>query len=179
MVRARHAIIHQGETLAIFAFILGVFPEQAAFDYRRWYRFDLFEQQGTLTPERLTRRRHGVGSGGEQAVLIHMPLFAAAASLASASRDERAPRLIVLDEALSGIDDDTRRKVLDVAVRLDLDWVMTSYDFNPCQPTVPRVSLYQLHRDNDTYGVHAEWFIWDGTQRIEVDGQVAMELSRT
>jgi uncharacterized protein (TIGR02680 family) len=151
----------------------------SAFDYRRWYRFDLYEQQATFTPERLTRRRHGVGSGGEQAVLIHMPLFAAAASLASASRDERAPRLIVLDEALSGIDDDTRRKVLDVAVRLDLDWVMTSYDFNPCQPTVPRVSLYQLHRDNDTYGVHAEWFVWDGTQRIEVDGQAAWELSRT
>lgn len=150
-----------------------------AFDYRRWFRFDLFERQGADAPVRLTRRRHGTGSGGEQAVLLHMPLFAAASSLASASRDGRAPRLIVLDEALSGIDDTTQRGVLDAAVRLDLDWMMTAYDFNPCQPTVPRVSLYLLHRDNDLYGIGAEWFVWDGTSKVEADGQAAWDLSRT
>ena len=54
---------------------------------------------------RLTKQRHAVGSGGEQSVLIHLPLFAAAAALYG---DGQARRLIMLDEALSGIDDETR-----------------------------------------------------------------------
>ena len=47
-----------------------------------------------------------------------MPLFAAAAALYSSSRDGRAPRLVMLDEALSGIDDETREKVLAVLVAM-------------------------------------------------------------
>ena len=67
-------------------------------------RLELVQEQGG-TRERLTRKRHAVGSGGEQAVLIHLPLFAAAAALYD---DTPAPRMIYLDEALSGIDEDTR-----------------------------------------------------------------------
>ncbi len=69
-----------------------------AFDYRRWFAFGLYEQIGRERL-RLTKQRHAVGSGGEQSVLIHLPLFAAAAALYG---DAQAPRLIMLDEALSG-----------------------------------------------------------------------------
>ena len=69
-----------------------------AFDYRQWFAFRLHEQTdgGRV---RLTKRRHAVGSGGEQSVLIHLPLFAAAAALYG---NTQAPRLIMLDEALVG-----------------------------------------------------------------------------
>ena len=68
-----------------------------AFDYRTWFAFTLHERIGS-SRVRLTKRRHAVGSGGEQSVLIHLPLFAAAAALYG---DSEAPRLIsVLDEAL-------------------------------------------------------------------------------
>ena len=64
---------------------------RTAFDYRDWFAFDLIECCDGQRM-RLTARRHAVGSGGEQAVLVHLPLFAAAAALYDSSRDAAAPR---------------------------------------------------------------------------------------
>jgi uncharacterized protein (TIGR02680 family) len=130
----------------------------AAFDYRRWFAFGLMEERDGRR-ERLTRRRHAVGSGGEQSVLIHLPLFAAAAVLYG---DGTSPRLVMLDEALSGIDDDTRERVLAATVALDLDVVMTSHELWGTYASVPRLAIYQLHRENGVFGVHTVPFLWDG-----------------
>ncbi|MGA2009795.1 MAG: TIGR02680 family protein [Solirubrobacteraceae bacterium] len=129
-----------------------------AFDYRTWFAFGLHErsQEGRI---RLTKGRHAVGSGGEQSVLIHLPLFAAAAALYG---DSQAPRLIMLDEALSGIDDETRERVLEATVAFDLDVVMTSHELWGTYRSVPQLAIYQLHRENGTFGVHAIPFLWDG-----------------
>jgi hypothetical protein len=129
-----------------------------AFDYRRWFSFGLLLEVDGHT-ERLTARRHAVGSGGEQAVLIHLPLFAAAAALYGGSR---APRLVMLDEALSGIDDETRERVLGATVEFDLDLVMTSHELWGTYRTVPQLAIYQLHREQGHFGVHAIHFVWDG-----------------
>ena len=91
-----------------------------------------------------------------------MPLFAAAAALYSSSRKGSAPRLVMLDEALSGIDDETREKVLAVLVALDLDVVMTSHELWATYRSVPGLAIYQLHRENSVFGVHAVPFVWDG-----------------
>jgi hypothetical protein len=53
-----------------------------------------------------------------------------------------------LDEALSGIDDDTRGRVLGATVDFDLDLVMTSHEMWGTYVTVPALAIYQLHRDN-------------------------------
>ena len=129
-----------------------------AFDYRRWFAFRLYEQRGRERV-RLTKQRHAVGSGGEQSVLIHLPLFAAAAALYG---DAQAPRLIMLDEALSGIDDETRERVLEATVAFDLDLVMTSHELWGTYRSVPQLAIYQLHRENGSFGVHAIPFLWDG-----------------
>jgi len=129
-----------------------------AFDYRRWFSFGLYERTDAGRV-RLTKRRHAIGSGGEQSVLIHLPLFAAAAALYG---DSTAPRLIMLDEALSGIDDDTRERVLAATVAFDLDVVMTSHELWGTYRSVPQLSIYQLHRENGAFGVHALPFLWDG-----------------
>jgi len=134
-----------------------------AFDYRRWHRFELLlEVDGRR--ERLTRRRHAVGSGGEQSTLIHLPLFAAAAALYG---EGRGPRLVMLDEALSGIDDETRERVLAATVAFDLDLVMTSHELWGTYASVPSLAIYQLHRENGVYGVHAIPFLWDGAELRE------------
>ncbi len=130
-----------------------------AFDYRRWFTFDLWEGSGRER-RRLTAKRHAVGSGGEQAVLVHLPLFAAAASLYSSVPS--APRLVMLDEALSGIDDDTRARVMGALVDLDLDFVMTSHELWGTYRTVPSLAIYQLYREQGHFGVHCERFLWDG-----------------
>ena len=137
----------------------------AAFDYRAWHIFDLLQEQGG-TRERLTRKRHAVGSGGEQAVLIHLPLFAAAAALYD---DTTAPRMIFLDEALSGIDDDTRGRVLGATVDFGLDLVMTSHELWGTYVTVPALAIYQLHRDNAEPGVHTVAFRWNGDVLRELE----------
>jgi uncharacterized protein (TIGR02680 family) len=137
----------------------------AAFDYRRWFSFGLYERtdDGRV---RLTKRRHAIGSGGEQSVLIHLPLFAAAAALYG---DSAAPRLIMLDEALSGIDDDTRERVLAATVAFELDVVMTSHELWGTYRSVPQLSIYQLHRENGVFGVHALPFLWDGDVLHELE----------
>ncbi len=129
-----------------------------AFDYRRWFAFGLHERSDAGRV-RLTKKRHAVGSGGEQSVLIHLPLFAAAAALYG---DSQAPRLIMLDEALSGIDDGTRERVLEATVAFDLDVVMTSHELWGTYRSVPQLAIYQLHRENGEFGVHAIPFVWDG-----------------
>jgi uncharacterized protein (TIGR02680 family) len=139
-----------------------------AFDYRDWFAFTLHQLQGGQRIK-LTAKQHAVGSGGEQAVLIHMPLFAAAAALYSSSRDGRAPRLVMLDEALSGIDEETREKVLGVLVALDLDVVMTSHELWGAYRSVPSLSIYQLHRENGLFGVACEHFLWDGESLRELE----------
>ncbi len=136
-----------------------------AFDYRRWFAFGLHEH-GETGRVRLTRQRHAVGSGGEQSVLIHLPLFAAAAALYG---DTQAPRLVMLDEALSGIDDDTRERVLAATVAFDLDVVMTSHELWGTYRSVPQLSIYQLHRENGRFGVHAIPFVWDGEVLHELE----------
>ncbi len=136
-----------------------------AFDYRTWFAFTLHERIGSGRV-RLTKRRHAVGSGGEQSVLIHLPLFAAAAALYG---DSEAPRLIMLDEALSGIDDETRERVLEATVAFDLDVVMTSHELWGTYRSVPQLAIYQLHRENGAFGVHAIPFLWDGEVLRELE----------
>ncbi|MDQ2761909.1 MAG: TIGR02680 family protein [Actinomycetota bacterium] len=136
-----------------------------AFDYRRWFAFGLHERTAAGRT-RLSKQRHAVGSGGEQSVLIHLPLFAAAAALYG---DSPAPRLIMLDEALSGIDDETRERVLKATVDFDLDVMMTSHELWGTYASVPQLSIYQLHRENGAFGVHAIPFLWDGDVLHEME----------
>lgn len=140
-----------------------------ALDYRRWWRFTLHLHERDGSSRKLTARTQGLGSGGEQSVLMHLPLFATAAQLYDLAPG--SPRIIALDEAMDGIDAPTREQMFALLVALDLDWVMTSYDINPCVATVPRVGFYELHRDNAEWGVWAQHFVWDGDQITElVDG---------
>ena len=50
----------------------------------------------------LTRKLHGALSGGEKAIALHLPLFAAVAAHYHAVPE--APRIILLDEVFVGVD---------------------------------------------------------------------------
>ena len=58
---------------------------------------------------RLTRAKHSVMSGGEKSAAIHLPLFAAANALYS-SAGPHCPRMIALDEAFAGIDEQVQAR---------------------------------------------------------------------
>jgi hypothetical protein len=137
-----------------------------ALDYRRWHRFAV-QQKRDGEWKRLTRRTHGTGSGGEKALALTMPQFAAAAAHYSASPS--APRLILLDEAFVGVDTEMRRKCMDLLASFDLDFVMTSEREWGCYPTVPALAIYQLARRDGIEAVGITRWVWNGRQRLPAE----------
>ena len=139
-----------------------------ALDYRTWHHFTVHLRTPDGREQRMTAHTHGAGSGGEQAKLAHLPLFAATAAYYSSARPD-APRLLMLDEAFAGIDDSERGDCMGMLVGLDLDMVLTNYAEWGCYPEVPAVAVYHLERTPGQPGVVALRFVWDGVDRREDD----------
>jgi uncharacterized protein (TIGR02680 family) len=138
----------------------------AALDYRAWHEFRVIQvKEGRR--DVLTKRRHQQGSGGEKAVALHLPLFAAAAAQ-FATCAPHAPRLILLDEAFAGIDEHMRGQLLGLLEAFDLDFVLTSHELWGCYPELGALGIYHLHREPGVPGVASAHFTWDGRRRIEV-----------
>lgn len=130
-----------------------------ALDYRAWHAFKIERKQdGVWKPAA------GPASGGERVLAASVPLFAAASSHYS-SGSPYAPRLIALDEAFAGVDDDSRAKCLGLLASFDLDVVMTSEREWACYPTVPGIAIAQLSRRDGIDAVLVTPWRWDGARR--------------
>lgn len=134
-----------------------------ALDYRGWHFFDVERNQDGQW-KRLTRRTHGTGSGGEKAIALTIPQFAAAAAHYSTA-DQGAPRLILLDEAFVGVDADMRRKCMGLLEAFDLDFVMTSEREWGCYDTLPELAIYHLSSRAGIDAVHVTRWVWNGRER--------------
>jgi uncharacterized protein (TIGR02680 family) len=130
-----------------------------ALDYRAWHRFAIERRQ-----DGQWRPAAGPASGGERVLAASVPLFAAASSHYS-SGHPAAPRLIALDEAFAGVDDDSRAKCLGLLASFDLDVVMTSEREWACYPTVPGIGIAQLARREGIDAVLVTPWRWDGRER--------------
>src|SRR5690606_34351899 len=93
------------------------------FDYTAWHEFQVEFDKGEGWRQ-LTRKQHSNLSGGEKAVSLHLPLFAALASHYETS--PISPRLLLLDEVLVGVDRANRGQVFELVRSLELDAVLTS-----------------------------------------------------
>lgn len=138
-----------------------------ALDYRRWHRFWVMRKQDSGWV-RLTKRTHGTGSGGEKAVALTIPQFAAAAAHYSSARKD-APRLILLDEAFVGIDPDMRGKCMELIKVFDLDFLMSSESEWGCYAGVPGVAIHQFSTRKGFEAVFLTRWIWNGKQRLKDD----------
>ncbi|MBY6366145.1 TIGR02680 family protein [Rhodococcoides corynebacterioides] len=141
-----------------------------ALDYRQWrvFAFTLLGADGS--EDRLTVARHSALSGGEQSVSLHLPLFAAAHVMLS-SADPHSPRLLALDEAFAGVDDNGRRELLGLSVQFDLDLFMTGYDLWITYAGVPGCAHYDLAHSTAENTVSAALLVWDdGELLAEHDG---------
>lgn len=134
-----------------------------ALDYRAWHRFVIERyQDGRWRPAT------GPASGGERVLTASLPLFAAAsAHYRSAHKD--APRLVLLDEAFAGVDDDARAKCLGLLATFDLDVVMTSEREWGFYATVPGIATHQLVRRDGIDAVHVSTWEWNGTSHTRVE----------
>ncbi|MCK8501805.1 TIGR02680 family protein [Myxococcus fulvus] len=140
---------------------------EQALDYRAWHQFSIERHQEGQW-RRLTRRTHGTGSGGEKAIALTLPQFAAAAAHYR-SAHPHAPRLILLDEVFVGIDTDMRGKCMGLLAAFDLDFVMTSEREWACYATLPGVAICQLATQRGLDAIHVTRFVWNGRQRVQED----------
>ncbi|MBZ4319792.1 TIGR02680 family protein [Streptomyces huiliensis] len=131
-----------------------------ALDYRAWHEFGVERhQQGRWVPAT------GPASGGERVLAVSVPLFAAASSHYASAGNPHAPRLVTLDEAFAGVDDDSRAKCLGLLHAFDLDVVMTSEREWACYPQVPGIAIAQLSRTDEVAAVLVTRWEWDGSVR--------------
>lgn len=148
------------------------FPEilAATLDYRTWRAFSFTIINADGSEDRLTVARHSALSGGEQSVSLHLPLFAAAHVMLD-SADPQAPRLLALDEAFAGVDDNGRSELLGLSVQFDLDLFMTGYDLWITYPHVPGCAHYDLAHSAAENTVSGTLLVWDsGDLLAEHDG---------
>ncbi|MCX5303010.1 TIGR02680 family protein [Streptomyces sp. NBC_00160] len=139
----------------------------AALDYRSWHEFAVERQQhGRWVPAT------GPASGGERVLAVSVPLFAAASSHYASAASPYAPRLVTLDEAFAGVDDDSRAKCLGLLHAFDLDVVMTSEREWACYPQVPGIAIAQLSRVDEVAAVLVTRWEWDGTARTRHEDPV-------
>jgi uncharacterized protein (TIGR02680 family) len=135
------------------------------FDYTAWHRFrvELSRNGGGWSP--LTRRVHSALSGGEKAIALHLPLFAALAAHYEATPG--APRLILLDEVFVGIDTANRGQIFGLLHDLDLDLVLTS-DHEWCAyPQVDGLAIHALAVGDGDDAVTSTRFVWTGEELVE------------
>jgi uncharacterized protein (TIGR02680 family) len=136
-----------------------------ALDYRRWHRFSVQRWQ-----DGQWRKLSGPASSGERALGLTVPLFAAVASFYSQGGYLHAPRLVLLDEAFAGIDDDARAHCMGLIKEFDLDFVITSEREWGCYAALPGVSICQLQRREGIDAVHVSRWTWNGkTKHPEPD----------
>ncbi|WP_183068315.1 TIGR02680 family protein [Streptomyces sp. gCLA4] len=139
----------------------------AALDYRSWHEFAVERRQhGRWVPAT------GPASGGERVLAVSVPLFAAASSHYASAGSPYAPRLVTLDEAFAGVDDDSRAKCLGLLRAFDLDVVMTSEREWACYPQVPGIAIAQLARVDEVAAVLVTRWEWDGTARTRREDPV-------
>lgn len=134
-------------------------------DYTSWHRFTVeLDRDDGRGWQRLTRREHGGLSGGEKAIALHLPLFAAVA--AHYATDPEAPRFILLDEVFVGVDSTNRGQIFALLVDLGLDLVLTS-DHEWCTYTeLDGIAIHQLvpaDPDEDDDAVTTVRWVWTGS----------------
>lgn len=139
------------------------------FDYTAWHRFAVkVDRANGEGWQLLTRKLHGALSGGEKAIALHLPLFAAVAAHYQAVPE--APRVILLDEVFVGVDTTNRGQVFALLSALDLDLMLTS-DHEWCvYAELSGIGIHQLitGADGDD-AVTTARFTWDGHQLLSAD----------
>ncbi|MGM1062759.1 TIGR02680 family protein [Saccharothrix sp. Mg75] len=136
------------------------------FDYTAWHRFVVkVDRMNGTGWQPLTKKLHGALSGGEKAIALHLPLFAAVAAHYQAVAG--APRVILLDEVFVGVDSVNRGQVFALLSALDLDLVLTS-DHEWCTyRELDGIAIHQLISGGDDDAVTTARFVWDGAEVLD------------
>jgi uncharacterized protein (TIGR02680 family) len=140
----------------------------SALDYRHWLRIGMQYRPGPGgTWTTFDVAKHGAKSGGEKVVLLSQPLFAAAVVAYDAAGPD-APRWVWLDEAMTGVDSESKASFMGLTVDFDLDAMITAFDEWCKYETVPAVAIYDLSRHPHLPGVASQPYLWCGGEEFRV-----------
>lgn len=143
---------------------------RSVLDYRNWYEFHLYYQRGEDGKKELTDRAFNRFSGGEKAMAMYVPLFAAV-SAQYAKGGEACPKLLALDEAFAGVDDQNIGAMFELMGTLDFDYIINSQVLWGCYACVPDLDIAEMHHPANAPVVTILHYHWDGTQkRLEDTG---------
>ena len=137
-----------------------------AMDYRGWFTFQMFYRRGEEPRKPLTNAAFNRFSGGEKAMAMYVPLFAAVnAQYQKADRRDH-PRIIALDEAFAGVDDKNISSMFELVEKLDFDYIMNSQSLWGCFDTVKGLRIAELLRPMNSQIVTIIRYTWNGHERI-------------
>lgn len=137
-----------------------------ALDYRKWFEFRMyFYREGDLKKE-LTNSSFNKFSGGEKAMAMYVPLFAAVNAQYKKVDNPDYPRIIALDEAFAGVDDKNISSMFELVQKLDFDYIMNSQALWGCYETVKSLRIAELLRPANSTVVTVIYYYWNGKERI-------------
>jgi uncharacterized protein (TIGR02680 family) len=138
-------------------------------DYRKWFTFTLYYQKANEPKRELTNQRFYRFSGGEKAMAMYIPLFAAAYARYQEASEE-APYIISLDEAFAGVDENNIREMFGLVESLGFNYIMNSQALWGDYDTVPALSICELVRPKNASHVTVIRYYWNGaTKRLVTD----------
>lgn len=137
-----------------------------ALDYRKWFEFRMFYKRGGENKKPLTNAAFNRFSGGEKAMAMYVPLFAAVNAQYKKADYEEHPRIIALDEAFAGVDDKNISSMFELVHKMDFDYIMNSQSLWGCYETVKGIKIAELHRPMNSQIVTVIRYIWNGHERI-------------
>jgi len=133
-------------------------------DYRTWFEFQFNYKKGEDTKKELTNNAFYKLSGGEKALAMYIPLFAAVVAKYEAA-GTGTPRIISLDEAFAGVDDSNIRDMFRILTKLDLEYVINSQVLWGEYDTIPSLAINELVSDPKNKVVCVIRYHWNGTKR--------------
>lgn len=135
-------------------------------DYRDWFEFELKFKRGNdgYQAQVLSDKRFNQFSGGEKAIAMYLPLFAAVNSRYKAA-GAFCPKVITLDEAFAGIDDANISELFKACEQLEFNYIMNSQALFGDYATVSSLMIYELLRPQNINLVTTIQYYWDGHQR--------------
>ncbi|MFA5635638.1 MAG: TIGR02680 family protein [Anaerovoracaceae bacterium] len=130
-------------------------------DYRKWFEFQLYYRKTGEDRKELTDRTFNAFSGGEKAITMYVPLFSAVVAKYAGARAD-APKLISLDEAFAGVDENNINDLFRMLVELEFNFIINSQILWGDYETVPKLAIYQLLRPENAKFVTVIPYAWNG-----------------
>lgn len=147
-------------------------------DYRQWFEFQLFYRKTGELKKELTNNAFDKFSGGEKAMAMYVPLFSSVYARYEGARKD-SPRLISLDEAFAGVDENNIRDMFRLIEELQLSFIINSQILWGDYDTLPALSICELVRPNNADFVTVIRYKWNGKTRellaTEREGKVEAE----